>query len=94
VKAVPAVLAIAALAGCATDGPAVQAHSEYAELVELRGHAVTMLEHHDITVDEARMVRVMLDVARRAADSGQTTMAQTELDAVRAYLKSRQGGSL
>lgn len=83
-----------ALAGCASQQAAVQSHEEYAELVQLRGAAVTMLEEHRLSVREARHVKVLLDAARRAADAGQRTMAQTELDAARAYLRARQGGAV
>ena len=68
--------------------------AEYGELVNLRGATVTMLETHRIGVVEARRLRAMLDVARHAADAGLLSKAHTELEAIRAYLRARQGEPL
>lgn len=64
---------------------------EYAELVRLRGATVTMLQTHRISVHEARRLRALLNVARRAVDAGRPSVADTKLAAVRTYLKARQG---
>jgi alkylation response protein AidB-like acyl-CoA dehydrogenase len=64
---------------------------EYAELVRLRGATVTMLQTQRISVPEARRLRALLNVARLAVDAGRLSVADTELAAVRAYLKARQG---
>jgi len=67
---------------------------EYAELVQLRGATVTMLQRQRISVEEARRLRAMLDTARRAVEAGRVGVADTKLAAVRTYLKARQGDAL
>ncbi len=66
----------------------------YAQLVQLRGATVTMLQTHRISVDEARRLGAMLNAARRAVDAGRMNTADTKLAAVRTYLKARQGEPL
>jgi len=67
---------------------------EYAQLVQLRGTTVTMLQTQRISVEEARRLRAMLNAARRAVDAGRMNVADTKLAAVRTYLKARQGEPL
>lgn len=91
---VAGVLATLLLAACAAQRLNGRLEDGYTELVQLQGAALTLLQDHRISRAEARSLMAELDRARTAIDQHHLTRAQVQLDAVRVYLKARQGQPL